>query len=143
MRNADAVSALERDLRTIFGSRLQSLVAYGVESSADGPVTTLAIVEQLAAADLQACAHRVASWRVRGLGTPLVLEAREFGRSLDAFPFEFGNILADHVETVAPYLVERMLASTKNGDEISWLTTGRMMKKFMGKKEDKLARYGL
>ena len=72
MRNADAVSALERDLRTIFGSRLQSLVAYGVESSADGPVTTLAIVEQLAAADLQACAHRVASWRVRGLGRQLV-----------------------------------------------------------------------
>ena len=53
------------------------------------------------------------------------------------------NILSDHVETVAPYLVERMLASSKNGAEISWLTTGRMMKKFMGKKEDKLARYGL
>lgn len=53
------------------------------------------------------------------------------------------NILSDHVDVVAPYLVEKMLASTKNGDEISWLTTGRMMKKFMGKKEDKLARYGL
>jgi NAD(P)-dependent dehydrogenase (short-subunit alcohol dehydrogenase family) len=53
------------------------------------------------------------------------------------------NILSDHVDVVAPYLVEKMLASAKNGDEISWLTTGRMMKKFMGKKEDKLARYGL
>jgi NAD(P)-dependent dehydrogenase (short-subunit alcohol dehydrogenase family) len=53
------------------------------------------------------------------------------------------NILSDHVDDVAPYLVERMLASTKNGDAIAWLTNGRMMKKFFGKKDDKLARYGL
>lgn len=54
------------------------------------------------------------------------------------------NILSDHVDDVAPYLVDRMLASTKNGDEIAWLTTARMMKKFLkGGKEDKLARYGL
>lgn len=54
------------------------------------------------------------------------------------------NILSDHVDDVAPYLVEKMLASTKNGDAIAWLTTGRMMKKFLkGSKDDKLARYGL
>jgi NAD(P)-dependent dehydrogenase (short-subunit alcohol dehydrogenase family) len=53
------------------------------------------------------------------------------------------NILSDHVDDVAPFLVEKMLSSTKNGDEIAWLTTSRMMKKFLGKKDDKLARYGL
>jgi NAD(P)-dependent dehydrogenase (short-subunit alcohol dehydrogenase family) len=54
------------------------------------------------------------------------------------------NILTDHVDDVAPYLVDKMLASTKNGDEISWLTTSRMMRKFArGAKGDKLARYGL
>lgn len=54
------------------------------------------------------------------------------------------NILSDHVDDVAPYLVERMLASSKNGDSIAWLTNGRMMKKFLtGGKDDKLARYGL
>lgn len=53
------------------------------------------------------------------------------------------NILADHVDDVAPYLVERMLASRRNGDEIAWLTTGRMMRKFLGAKPDRLARYGL
>ena len=54
------------------------------------------------------------------------------------------NILSDHVDDVAPYLVERMLASTKNGDSIAWLTNGRMLKKFLrGAKDDKLARYGL
>ncbi|WP_244932158.1 SDR family oxidoreductase [Nocardioides sp. W7] len=53
------------------------------------------------------------------------------------------NILVDHVDDVAPYLVDQMLASSKNGDEIAWLTTGRMMRKFLGSKQDKLARYGL
>lgn len=96
MRNADAVSTLERDLRAIFGQRLRSLVAYGLGVSADGPVTTLALVERLAPEDLRACASRVAGWRLRGLGTPLILNATEFAQSLDAFPFEFGTILADH-----------------------------------------------
>ena len=54
------------------------------------------------------------------------------------------NILTDHVDDVAPYLVDKMLASTRNGDEIAWLTTSRMMRKFLrGGKQDKLARYGL
>lgn len=53
------------------------------------------------------------------------------------------NVLSDHVDDVAPYLVERMLASRRNGDEIAWLTNGRMLRKFLGRKQDKLARYGL
>jgi NAD(P)-dependent dehydrogenase (short-subunit alcohol dehydrogenase family) len=57
------------------------------------------------------------------------------------------GIITDHVDDVAPTLVSRMLASTRNGDEIAWLTTGRMAKRFMtpgyAKKHDPLARYGL
>lgn len=57
------------------------------------------------------------------------------------------NILADHPEDVAPVLVERVLASTKNGDAIAWLTTTRITKRFMtpgkAKKLDVLGRYGL
>lgn len=57
------------------------------------------------------------------------------------------NILTDHVDDVAPELVSRMLASTKNGDEIAWLTTGRIARRFMtpgyAKKHDVLGRYGL
>jgi NAD(P)-dependent dehydrogenase (short-subunit alcohol dehydrogenase family) len=57
------------------------------------------------------------------------------------------NILCDHPEDVAPFLVERMLASTKHGDAIAWLTTGRITKRFMtpgyARKHDVLARYGL
>jgi NAD(P)-dependent dehydrogenase (short-subunit alcohol dehydrogenase family) len=54
------------------------------------------------------------------------------------------NILCDHVDDVAPYLVERMLAAGKNGDAIKWLTPGRMTRKFLtGRKRDVLSRYGL
>ncbi|MEQ6902555.1 SDR family oxidoreductase [Nocardioides sp. YIM 152588] len=57
------------------------------------------------------------------------------------------NILSDHVDDVAPVLVERMLASTKNGDAIAWLTSGRITRRFLtpgyAEKHDVLARYGL
>src|SRR4029077_2402433 len=93
-----ACTALDRDLRTIFSDRLHSLVAYadaGLPTTA--PASTLAIVDLITAADLRACADRVAEWHEGGLSTPLLLEAHEFARSLDAFPFEFGAILADHL----------------------------------------------
>lgn len=109
---SEAVSTLERDLRGIFGSRLQSLVAYGtraghaeeVEHAAAGGhirerrlTHTMAIVEQLSVDDLRACSGRVASWHDAGLATPLLLASHEFECSLDAFPLEFGAILVDHV----------------------------------------------
>ncbi|WP_181309653.1 SDR family oxidoreductase [Nocardioides campestrisoli] len=57
------------------------------------------------------------------------------------------NILVDHVDEVAPELVARMLASTRNGEEIAWLTSARLARRFMSpgyaRKNDKLARYGL
>lgn len=93
----DAVRTLDRELRDIFGSRLHSLVAYtAADASEAAPTPTLAIVDNLTADDLRACAGRVASWHDAGVATPLLLEAQEFDRSLDVFPFEFGAILADH-----------------------------------------------
>jgi hypothetical protein len=111
---ADALTALqtlERQLREVFGGRLQSLVRYGGharqaaahdnEHTSHGhhePVLThtLVIVDTLTADDLRACAARITSWHDAGLATPLVLSASEFLRSLDVFPFEFSSILADH-----------------------------------------------
>jgi hypothetical protein len=108
MEIPDAVRTLDRDLRGIFGSRLQSLLVYGGRAKhaagnvhkghgrGAAPVRTMAVVEQLAGDDLRACAARVAAWHGAGLATPLVLAAHEFSRSLDAFPLEFGAIIADH-----------------------------------------------
>src|SRR4051812_17901955 len=108
----DAVQTLERELREVFGSRLQSLVIYGQRSSGhagDGsaaqdthgaqqpaPTRTLIVADSLTADDLRACAGRIDAWHGAGLATPLFFAAHEFGRSLDAFPLEFGAILADH-----------------------------------------------
>jgi hypothetical protein len=96
MRNVEAIADLDSQLRTIFGARLQSLVVHGTEAPHDTPVATLAVVDRLTTLDLVACAGMVATWHRRGLATPLILSADEFARSLDAFPFEFGAIMADH-----------------------------------------------
>jgi hypothetical protein len=107
----DRVSMLEHELRDIFSGRLRSLVAYGLQASTSPatadphhsghakarPTQTLAIVETLTAADLTACAEHVARWHDAGLATPLLLAAKELERFLDAFPLEFGAILADHM----------------------------------------------
>jgi hypothetical protein len=119
MTARDHVATLERELRGIFGSRLQSLVVYGerlreglrqTPHERDGhgadhgrvPVQTMAIVATLTGDDLRACAGRVAAWHDAGFATPLILAAREFERSLDAFPLEFGAILADHSVVTGP-----------------------------------------
>ena len=107
MAISDAVQTLERELRGVFGSRLQSLVIYGQRAHPDHgvhaahghtapPTRTLAVVDSMTPEDLRACASRVEAWQDAGLATPLLFAAHEFERSLDAFPFEFGAILADH-----------------------------------------------
>jgi hypothetical protein len=97
MQISEAVRSLESDLKSIFGARLRSLVAYGDAGGTNhSPTPTLAVVDDLTVDDLRACADRIRSWHGAGLSTPLLLRSREFGRSLDAFPYEFGAILADH-----------------------------------------------
>jgi hypothetical protein len=111
MHVSEAIARLDRDLRGHFGARLQSVVAYGLGGRGahettlhatdahddDALLHTLAIVDAVSADDLRALARRVESWHEQGLATPLLLAAREFERSLDAFPFELGAIVADHV----------------------------------------------
>src|SRR5437773_2250107 len=94
---SDAVAATNRDLRDMFGDRLRSVVACGLaDRAAASPQPLRVIVDALTPNDLRACAARVAAWHDSGVATPLILEESEFARSLDAFPFEFGAILADH-----------------------------------------------
>jgi len=94
----DSVVALERDLRAIFGDRMQSFVLYAASRPAGTPKATLAVVSSLTTGDLRDCAARVVTWQEAGLATPLILEAHEFSRSLDAFPLEYGEIIrTNHV----------------------------------------------
>ncbi len=41
------------------------------------------------------------------------------------------NILADRVETVTPWLAQRVLANTKNGARINWLTPAKVAGRFL------------
>lgn len=53
------------------------------------------------------------------------------------------NILADRVETVTPWLAEQILADSRHGTRIAWLTKGkamgRMLAALFGKKRDLFA----
>jgi hypothetical protein len=114
----DAVQTLQRDLSSVFGARLQSLVIYGpsARESREGsqahhddhdshenhhrhaaPIQTMAVVDALGSDDLRACAARVGGWHDAGLATPLIVAAAELDRSLDSFPLEFSAIQANHV----------------------------------------------
>jgi hypothetical protein len=103
MAISEAVRGLESDLRNIFGPRLRSLVTYRSATDANDAATpTLALVDALSADDLRACAGRVEAWHDAGVATPLLLATHEFARALDAFPLEFGAILADHTVVSGP-----------------------------------------
>ncbi|HXW07177.1 MAG TPA: hypothetical protein VD833_18220 [Vicinamibacterales bacterium] len=93
-----AAAALVGDLRRVFGVRLQSVVAYGLDSrTPDGPLHTMALVDRLTFEDLAACAPLVRAWASRQLAVPLLLGRDEFLRSLDTFALEYNTIVADHV----------------------------------------------
>ena len=81
------------DLQGIFGARLEAFVTYAPSVS---PQPSLALVRSLEMADLASCAARVKRWRTAGAATPVLLTRQEFARSLDVFPVEFGEIIANH-----------------------------------------------
>jgi len=85
-------------LRTVFGTRLRSVVAYGphVDDNRDGAFSCLALVTSVTVTDLEACAARTHGWQREGIATPLLLPEEEFRRSLDAFPLEYAEILRAH-----------------------------------------------
>src|SRR6187402_1249023 len=102
MTALQAARALANDLAGIFGTRLQAVVVFGTHARPhprviQTPVQTLALVTQLGYADLAASAELAGTWQGRGLDMPLLLPTGEFRRSLDAFPLEYGDIIAHHI----------------------------------------------
>src|SRR5690242_6952985 len=82
---------LVKTLRGIFGDRLRSVVAYGVDGG--DVLSSLALVTNVTVADLEACAARAHGWQRDRVSTPLLLPEEEFRRSLDAFPLEYAEIM--------------------------------------------------
>ena len=94
-----AVDGLAADLGRVFGARLRTVAAYGLHAPAPAPrvLHTLALVDRLTFEDLAACVPSAPGWRRRSLAVPLILEHEEFLRTLDVFPLEYGDIIANHV----------------------------------------------
>lgn len=102
MTALQAAERLADDLASIFGARLRAVLVFGTHArphprAVKAPVQTLALVETLAYADLAGAAERAADWGARGLDMPLLMPASEFRQSLDAFPLEYGDIIAHHI----------------------------------------------
>ena len=57
------------------------------------------------------------------------------------------NFIGEHVETTTPWIVERILDDDRQGNDITWLTSGRLLGRgvslLFGGKRDVLSRYGL
>jgi hypothetical protein len=98
LRQRAATETLVADLERVFGARLRSVVAYGLAQTAeDGPLHGLALVQSLTFDDLQQLVPLAFRWRKIALAVPLILPHHEFLRTLDVFPLEYGNIIANHV----------------------------------------------
>jgi hypothetical protein len=85
---------LVESLRNIFGHRLLSVIAYGLDTGE--ALSCLALVHSLTIADLEACAEHAHTWKRHAIATPLILPEDEFRRSLDAFPLEYAEIIRAH-----------------------------------------------
>jgi len=90
-----AIDQLAKDLDGVFGSRLESVVAYP-GNQGDGSVHSCVLVNALAFRDLTACLPFTESWHRRGTAVPLLLSSDELARTIDVFPLEYSNILADY-----------------------------------------------
>jgi len=55
------------------------------------------------------------------------------------------EFIGEHVSTTTPWIVERILAADKQGEDITWLTTGKLLGRglgmMVGRKRDVLSRY--
>ena len=55
------------------------------------------------------------------------------------------EFIGEHVSTTTPWIVERILAARKQGEDITWLTTGKLLGRglgmMLGRKRDMLSRY--
>src|SRR6478736_8623592 len=107
MTALQAARALADDLVRIFGARLQAVAVFGTHArphprAVKTPIQTLALVTRLEYADLSASAELSGAWQRRGLDMPLLLPMAEFRSSLDAFPLEYGDILAHHILVHGP-----------------------------------------
>src|SRR6185503_20114423 len=91
-----AIESLARELESVFGDRLRTLVAYR-GSQGDGSLHSCALVDRVLFDDLAKCLSLTERWHHRGVAAPLMLSPDELRRTIDIFPLESAGIIADYV----------------------------------------------
>ncbi len=75
----------------------------------------------------------------------LLREMRALPRTERAKALRQLEFIGEHVSTTTPWIVERILAARKQGEDITWLTTGKLLGRglgmMLGRKRDMLSRY--
>lgn len=108
------------------GRRVEGLTLYGTSKSA------LHYLTRGLAAEVKGTGVIVGGIRPGMVLTDLILKPYE-----DRDPEDFAqtkrifNILADKIETVTPFLAEKIFQNTKNEARIYWLTTGKVFWRFL------------
>ncbi|MFN2281268.1 MAG: SDR family oxidoreductase [Anaerolineales bacterium] len=108
------------------GRRVEGLTLYGTSKSA------LNYLTDSLAAEVEGTGVIVGALSPGMVLTDLILkqyEGRDPGEWQSAR--RIFNILADKVETVTPFLAEKVLQNTRNGARIKWLTPGKVIWRFL------------
>jgi NAD(P)-dependent dehydrogenase (short-subunit alcohol dehydrogenase family) len=107
------------------GPVIKGLALYSATKSALASLTTAA------AKEVEATSIIVGGLRPGMVATKLITaqyegHPEEWKRAERIF-----NILSDRVETVAPWLADKILANKKNGVRIQWLSRSKVMRRFL------------
>jgi len=75
----------------------------------------------------------------------LLREMRALSQAERAKALRQLEFIGEHVSTTTPWIVERILAADKQGEDITWLSTGKLLGRglgmLVGRKRDVLSRY--
>jgi len=107
------------------GRRIEGLTAYGTSKAALAYLTD-AMVEEVKDTPVIAGAIRPGMVATDMLMGQYRNEPERWEEAKRIF-----EILADRVETVAPWIADRVLANKKNGARIRWLSRGKVMGRFL------------
>lgn len=111
-----------------FGSGGQTspgMVAYGATKRAVNYINK-ALQKEVKGSPVQVCTLSPGIVVTELLTGDYDLDSEEWVKARKIF-----NILGDKVETVTPWLVDRVLATNKSGATVAWLTAGKAFSRFM------------
>jgi NAD(P)-dependent dehydrogenase (short-subunit alcohol dehydrogenase family) len=107
------------------GRRVEGLTSYGTTKAA------LTYLTDALAAEAKGTPVLVGAIRPGMVATDMLLQQYRDRPERWEEAKRIFNILADRPETVTPWIADRVLANTKNGARIQWLSRGKAMGRFL------------